>query len=256
MTTSVGIIIPNTTVPGTGWPKRYKDASIDDATIYCYDFSNPESWPSQANATAGQSVQDLSPDNADGAISAALTFSNGGLNFTVGSTSQRIALPDAAKLGADTDDFLFAQWVTGGTQTQAVFELGGYHYLDTGPYGIRATSGTSMRLICGGNTNNVTLTAGQVTAFHIAREKVDEGEYLAHFFRNGALTSTQVQSGDLQQPSTAVAVAALGDAAGTGYSGFYIGRINRSWLTTKHRSLAQIQEAVSRDWEMNAGYFA
>lgn len=255
MTASLGLIIPNTTLPGTGWPKRYADASIDEASIFCYDFSSPDSWPSQAGVTTSGSVTNLVSGGAAGAISGtSLPFSNGGLNFSV-SGGQRIALPAASKLDASVTNFLFAQWITGGTQSQAVNEVGGYHYADTGPYGLRTTGVGTLRMICSGALASATLTSGEIAAFHIGFEQVNATNFLAHFFKNGVLLSTSSVTGPLQQPSTPVAEAALGDAVGTTYGGTYVGRINRSWLTTKYRTSAQIQEAVSKDYALNAGYF-
>lgn len=252
MTTSVGNIIPNSTVPGTGWPRHYADSCIDESTIYCYDFSNPESWPSQAASTAGQSVLNLVGGGAAGVVSSVLPFSNGGLNFTV-AEGERIALPAAAKL-ASGNDFMWNLTLTRGSQTQATPEVGGYHYNDTGPYGVRHVSAGSMRMLCSGK--NYDISTGGLMFLHMAMEQVDVSTWMAHFLKNGVLLSSQLITTPMQQPSTAVANAGLGDVTGTNYFGYWVGKIHRSWLTTKHRTQAQIVEKALEDYDLNNGYFA
>jgi len=236
--------------------KRYADYCIDESTIYCYDLSNPASYPTQGNSVANTSaVNNLVSGGTNSVVTASLNYAGGGLDFSA-STGQRIELPDEAKLGSGFEDLLWGHCFKHGTQSQSTFEMGGYHYGDTGPYGLRSSSAGTLVGICSGVTQNISVSSGSIYFIHIALEKVDVSTYLAHFFKNGVLVASKTVTSPLQQPSTAVSKAALMDAAGTTYTGYWVGRFYRSWLTTKHRTYAQILELVQADYALNLGYMS
>lgn len=249
---AVNIIIPSTST-SNDFPIDYGDVSIDEGTIYAIDFSNPESWVKQSSAVTGDNVKNIAAGNLL-SISGNLPFNKGGLGFSA-TTSQTITLPDAAKITSGVQDYLFGLWITPGTQTQVSCEIGGYHYLDTGPYGIRTITAKDYRLICSGVTYGSNITQGALAALHLAMEKKDDGSYMAHFFRDGLPIASLPVTTPSQQPSQTIANAQLGDLSGSGTPGYWIGTIHRSFLTTKHRNFEEISEFVKRDWDFNREFF-
>ena len=96
--------------------KLTRDESIDNHTVFLFDMSRPASNPNQTDMVNGATI----PNTVTGGSPATLVANNG-LKFSAAthsltkrdpSYSDRIQLPDAAKLPADANSFLFTLWFT------------------------------------------------------------------------------------------------------------------------------------------------
>jgi len=208
-------------------------------------------------ATSGNSFLNL-VDGADDAVFNYNATFVAGAGFVCGiTTSQRIVLPATAKLTGYNAGFVFAIWTAPDSQTQISSPIAGWFSGAVGSetgYGLRFNSGTTYRAVVGSTAASFSLTASTRNQIVMARCSDGADGYLAAFFRNGVLLSS-VAMGDFTQPASPPADVAIGDVA-SGSTGYYLGKVGRSWMTKKLYTLSELTALVEKDWALNSVRFA
>lgn len=245
-------------------PKLYKDAVIDSGSVYAYDSSYDESWPSQDNSQVGSELINLVDGGSAAVFSKAQNFQAGsGFQMTVNS-GEFITLPSNAKLTDYNGCFAVGVWLKISAQTQVNTAVFGWYNRETpaangiavaaGGWGMRHASGNSHYLICGDKTTSLS-NPTDIRQVAIARVKDVSGNYFAAFYRNGVRIGLQAMSATMVQPTTPPPDAVLGDVQSTGDGGYWAGYIGRAWFTRKDFTVEEMDAKVLKDYNMNKDFY-
>jgi hypothetical protein len=98
----------NKAYTNTNIPIISRDPVIRASTKWCYDVLRAYSWPSQADATDGQEIEDLA-DVAPAVVEGTLSWNNA-LSINPGSSTEHIKLPASSKLASDVEAFGVTLW--------------------------------------------------------------------------------------------------------------------------------------------------
>lgn len=253
-------------VLGVDWSaigdKTALDLAIVDGCLWCYDFADPNTWPTQGDASDGDVFLDLT-EGSDSAEcrDATLVFENSGFRFTA-SGSQRIILPDAAKFVGNTTGYMVVAWLTFGTQSQAALSdvLSYYDHVNgDGPFSI-ITQSPSRRFFMNGDQVYNESWAAQTEAQQYALARVLTSDGWRHrVYKNKVMVADiAATSPTVTQPTVD---ATLGPSMGEGgmnggapYSVFHGHRIIGYDLDGWDD--AEIDRVLDIDFSENEGRFA
>jgi hypothetical protein len=264
------------TCTDTSLPILYRDTIIDPYTKYVYDALDTASWPSQAAPTTGQVISSLTNNAADASfLEPDLPGFSGGFVFTesavvspsgIATKTERIILPESAKIAASSVGFASAIWIkhTGGTAGKQM-QIAGWHHGLTGPWGIYKQDNT-YTLICDGNTTNRTGIAPDVVhQIVVGRVSNGAGGYQVRYYVDGVLVDADTGNATVSQPSTVPSQARIGYMPNVGTSSSIgatlNGKIYRAWLSDAETTVgvftaAYLDALVAGDWADNRARFS
>lgn len=255
-----------TTISGVDWSAIgdpiTPDPVIRNGTLWCFDFADEYSYPSQ---TASEETADLINlvEGGDPASfgSATLAFSGGGLSFGV-ANNQFITLPDAAKFTGNTGGFCAVYWLKLGTQTQATGgSIAGFYDFgnEDGPFGIELENPVVRFKINGTQVYTESWNGdGDVHAYALAMVNDPDTGWRGRVYKDGVLVADEAVSGTLSTPTVEPTEGPfIGDGGANGTTKFAVFNAYRSYgIDLDGWDLDDLEQLLADDYSDNVGRFS